>query len=116
MFRSSKQKICVFGLGEAGGLIGRDLAMLDMIVTAYDPKPVPTPAAIERFDDPVDAVAGVDVVIALTASADAETALRQAFEQIPSSALYADFSTASSESTKATRTRPPPCQGSTRCA
>ena len=64
-------------------------------VRAYDPAPVSTPVGVSRFEDPNQAVLGVDTVIALTAAADASTALAQSYEQIPQQALYADFSTAS---------------------
>ncbi|TAJ92719.1 MAG: NAD(P)-dependent oxidoreductase [Gammaproteobacteria bacterium] len=85
--------ITVFGLGEAGSLIGADLAQAGVAVNGFDPAPVPTPPGVARFDDPRTAVVGADVVIALTAAADARTALTQALGQIPPHALYADFST-----------------------
>jgi len=88
-------RVCVFGLGEAGSLFAADLVNAGQSVAGYDPAPVDTPAGVERFDNPDDAVAGADTIIALTASADAEQALGQAFEQIPPDALYADFSTGS---------------------
>ena len=62
---------------------------------AYDPASVITPAGVSRFEDPGEAVAGVDTVLALTAASDAAAALAQSFEQIPQNALYADFSTGS---------------------
>ena len=86
-------RITVFGLGEAGSLFAADLAAIGMIVQAYDPKPLPTPAGVIRFDDPVAAVNGAEVVMSLTASADAEQALRQALPAIPASTLYADLAT-----------------------
>jgi 3-hydroxyisobutyrate dehydrogenase-like beta-hydroxyacid dehydrogenase len=85
--------ITVFGLGEAGSLFAADLAAIGVTVQAYDPKPVPTPAGVFRFDDPVAAVLGADVIMAVTASADAEQALRQALPAIPTGTLYADLST-----------------------
>ena len=91
----SKTRICVYGLGEAGGLISADLVAAGNVVAGYDPKPVATPPRVSRFDDPSSAVADADVVVALTAAADAPRALEQAFDTIPDSALYADFSTAS---------------------
>jgi len=39
-------EICVFGLGEAGGLFIADLADDGMNVPAYDPRPVATDATI----------------------------------------------------------------------
>ena len=87
--------ICIFGLGEAGTIISSDLLSANISVHAYDPAPVITPAGVSRFEDPGEAVLGVDAVLALTAAADAATALAQSFEQIPQNALYADFSTGS---------------------
>lgn len=92
--KDTKTRICVYGLGEAGGLISADLAAAGNIVTGYDPKPVDTPRGVRRCSDPSSALAEVDVVVALTAAADAPTALDQAFDDIPVNAVYADFSTA----------------------
>lgn len=91
---ASATRLCLFGLGEAGGLIGADLAAAGLRVRAYDPRELPTPAGITRCADPVAALQDAEVVVALTAAADAETALQQAYESIPDGALYADFSTA----------------------
>ncbi len=88
------KRVGVFGLGEAGSLIAADLAAAGIGVTGYDPAPVADPPGVARVVDPADAVRGVDAVIALTASADAETALRQALGEIAPGTLYADFSTA----------------------
>ena len=86
-------KIAVFGLGEAGSLIAADLAAHRLQVTGYDPADVATPKNVNRVQGPVAAVANADFVIALTAGADALTAINQALAQIPKTALYADFST-----------------------
>jgi len=88
-------QITIFGLGEAGSLFAADLAAIGVTVQAYDPKPVSTPAGVFRFDDPVAAVHGAEVIMGLTASADAEQALRQALTAIPAGTLYADLSTSS---------------------
>lgn len=88
-------RIALFGLGEAGRLIGADLVAAGVTVSGFDPAPVATPSGIERHDDPAAAVAGVDVVAAFTPQADAATALAQARGAIPPGALYADFSTSS---------------------
>jgi 3-hydroxyisobutyrate dehydrogenase-like beta-hydroxyacid dehydrogenase len=50
---------------------------------------------VVRVVDPVHAVSGADVVLAITASADATGALEQALSDIPGTAIYADFSTSS---------------------
>jgi 3-hydroxyisobutyrate dehydrogenase-like beta-hydroxyacid dehydrogenase len=87
--------IAIFGLGEAGSLIGADLAAAGFAVSGYDPAPVATPSGVTRFDDPAQAVRHADAVLAITAQADAVTAARQALGDIPATALYADLSTAS---------------------
>lgn len=90
-------RVTVFGLGEAGSLFAGDLAAAGAEVHGYDPAPVRTPPGVVRFDDPVPAVGGADVVLALTASADARTALTQALGDLPESVLYADLSTSSAD-------------------
>jgi 3-hydroxyisobutyrate dehydrogenase-like beta-hydroxyacid dehydrogenase len=85
-------RIAVFGLGEAGSLVAGDLAAAGAAVHGYDPAEVATPAGVRRHDTPVAAVARADFVLALTAMADATTALEQALESIPRAAVYADFS------------------------
>lgn len=94
-------KIGIFGLGEAGSLVSADLAAAGVETTGYDPAEVGTPEGVVRVADPAAAVVGADVVIALTAGEDAITAIRQALEQIPVSALYADFSTNTAVAKKA---------------
>ena len=56
--------VAVFGLGEAGGALAADLAAAGAVVTGYDPADVPRRAGVRRADDPVDAVAGADLVLA----------------------------------------------------
>ena len=87
--------VAVFGLGEAGSLIAADLAAAGVPVTGYDPAPVPDPRGVMRFADPEGAVRDADVVLGITAAADAVTAIEQALSAIPATALYADLSTAS---------------------
>jgi 3-hydroxyisobutyrate dehydrogenase-like beta-hydroxyacid dehydrogenase len=89
-------QVCVFGLGEAGSLIAGDLAMFpDVEVHGYDPAGVATPPGVLRHDHPGAAVVGADLVLGITAAADATTALTQALEAIPRGAVYADLATAS---------------------
>jgi 3-hydroxyisobutyrate dehydrogenase-like beta-hydroxyacid dehydrogenase len=85
--------VAIFGLGEAGSLFAADLSKLGIQVNAYDPACVETPANVKRYAKPGDAVTGAEVVLALTGGADAETALTQAIDEIPKTALYADLST-----------------------
>jgi 3-hydroxyisobutyrate dehydrogenase-like beta-hydroxyacid dehydrogenase len=85
-------KISVFGLGEASSLISADLAAKGESVVGFDPARVPTPQGVARVDDPAQAVQGADVVIAITQGSEAIVAIRQALNDIPTNALYADFS------------------------
>lgn len=88
-------RACVFGLGEAGSLIAGDLAAAGVEVHGYDPAGVATPAGVARHDDPRAAARGADLVLGITAAADAPTALAQALDAIPRGATYADLATAS---------------------
>ncbi len=85
--------IALFGLGEAGASIARDIVQRGARVHGYDPAPQLTPPGVVRHDDPAAAVGGVDAVLAVTAAADAETAVLQALDAIPETAIYADLST-----------------------
>lgn len=87
-------RVCVFGLGEAGSLVARDLAAAGVEVHGYDPADVGTPPGVARHDDPRAAVVGADLVLGITAAADAITALTQALDAIPRGAIYADLATA----------------------
>lgn len=90
---SVPNNITLFGLGEAGSLIATDLVNAGLRVIAYDPKQVATPIGVKRAENPREAVADAEVIIALTAGEDAHGAQQQAIDHIPASALYADFST-----------------------
>ncbi len=86
--------VTVFGLGEAGSLIAADLAAAGAAVHGYDPAAVPTPPGVERHDDPETAVRGSTLVMAITAAADAQAAIAQAWDVIKRGTVYADLSTA----------------------
>jgi 3-hydroxyisobutyrate dehydrogenase-like beta-hydroxyacid dehydrogenase len=89
-------RVCVFGLGEAGSLIAGDLATVPGVEAhGYDPAEVTTPAGVLRHDDPAAAAVGADVVLGITAAADAATAMAQALDAIPRGAVYAELATAS---------------------
>jgi 3-hydroxyisobutyrate dehydrogenase-like beta-hydroxyacid dehydrogenase len=88
-------RIAVFGLGEAGSLIAADIVAGGAIVAGYDPADVATPAGVDRRNDPSAAVEEADFVLAITAAADATTALGQAIDAIAPGAIYADLATAS---------------------
>lgn len=87
-------RIAVFGLGEAGNAIAGDLAAAGAQVHGYDPAPVATPPGVTRHEDPADAVAGAELVLAITAAADAQAAIAQAWDRVKRGTLYADLSTA----------------------
>ena len=94
---ASGPRIAVFGLGEAGGCIAADLVGRGAQVHAFDPAPRPTPDGVTRHATPSTAVEQAVAVLAITAAADAETAVLQALDDIPVDAVYADLSTASAE-------------------
>jgi 3-hydroxyisobutyrate dehydrogenase-like beta-hydroxyacid dehydrogenase len=88
-------RVAVFGLGEAGALFAADLAATGAEVLGYDPADVVTPAGVHRCDNPASAVAGVDLVLALTSADDAPGALAQALGHVEAGVLYADLGTGS---------------------
>ena len=88
-------RVAVFGLGEAGSEIARDLASAGADVHAFDPRDVATPPGVTRHVLAATAVPGAELICALTAAADAEYAIAQAISDIAPSAIYADFSTGS---------------------
>ncbi len=93
--------IALFGLGEAGGLIGSDIVKakkagaMGLQLFGFDPADVKTPDGIARTATPSEAVANADFVFSFTGSVDAKTALNQAIDAIPATAIYADFASAS---------------------
>lgn len=91
---SDPLRITVFGLGKAGSVIAADLARTGAEVHGYDPAPVPTPEGVIRHDAPGPAVEGSRMVLAITASVDAEEAMTQALHEIGQGTIYADLSTA----------------------
>ncbi|MGD2103438.1 MAG: DUF1932 domain-containing protein [Acidimicrobiia bacterium] len=85
--------IAVFGLGEAGSLIAGDLAAAGATVRAFDPAPVPTPPGVTRVDTPGDAIPGAQAIMAITAAADAHTAMDQGWDRLEPPVVYADLAT-----------------------
>lgn len=88
-------KVAIFGLGEAGSRFAADLVCEGVDVRGYDPADVSTPGGVLRCAIASEAVADVDLVIALTSAADAPRALAQARDAIPAGAVYADLGTGS---------------------
>jgi 3-hydroxyisobutyrate dehydrogenase-like beta-hydroxyacid dehydrogenase len=90
---SEPATVAVLGLGEAGSRFAADLVKAGSRVKGFDPADVPTPDGVERHHDPQAAVTDASVVLALTAAADARTALTQALDGYADGALYADLAT-----------------------
>lgn len=91
-------RVAVLGLGEAGSLMASDLAEAGAEVHGYDPAEIPTPPGVRRHSDPDVAVSGADLVMAVTAAADAPMALTQVSGALSTRSLYADLATASPSS------------------
>lgn len=87
-------RVAIFGIGEAGSAIASDLAAATIEVTAFDPSDVATPDGVKRVGSPDEAVRGRHLILAVTAAADAQTAIAQAWNVLPRGAIYADLSTA----------------------
>lgn len=94
MTDQSVLRVGIFGIGEAGSAIASDLAVAGVEVTAFDPADVPTPDGVARVGSPDEAVRGRQLILAVTAAADAQKAIAQAWDVLPRGAIYADFSTA----------------------
>jgi 3-hydroxyisobutyrate dehydrogenase-like beta-hydroxyacid dehydrogenase len=92
--RAGRPAVAVLGLGEAGGLIARDLAAAGARVRGFDPA-VPVPPGVEPAADDASACHGADLVVSLTTAAQSEAALRQALAGLGPSSVYADANTAS---------------------
>lgn len=87
-------RVTVFGLGEAGSLIAADLAEAGADVHGYDPADVATPDDVTRHTEPGPAVKGSVLVLSVTAAADAQKAIAQAWDEMKRGTVYADLSTA----------------------
>jgi len=87
--------VAVLGLGEAGGRLAADLVSLGVDVRGYDPSAVSAPGGVARTDDPMSAVSGATIVLALTTAETALAAAESAFPGLRPDAIYADLNTAS---------------------
>lgn len=88
-------RVTLFGLGEAGSLIAADLIQVGVEIHGFDPADVATPDGVHRHNLPMSAVAGAELVLAVTAAADAREAMAQAWEVIGPETVYADLATSS---------------------
>jgi len=89
--------VAVLGLGEAGGIIARDLVAAGARVRGYDPV-APAPPGVTAARSDADACRGADLVLSLTTAGEAENALDQALASLGDAAgptVYADANTAS---------------------
>jgi 3-hydroxyisobutyrate dehydrogenase-like beta-hydroxyacid dehydrogenase len=89
------QAVAVLGLGEAGGRLAAELVSAGVEVCGYDPLAAAAPAGVDRAGDPRSAVAGAEVVLALTTAATALSAAESALPGLESGAVYADLNTTS---------------------
>jgi len=87
-------RIAVLGLGEAGGEIARDLVAAGADVRGHDPLVVPPDGVDPRSGD-ADAVRDADLVLSVTSSHDALSALDVSLPALAPGTIWADLNTAS---------------------
>jgi len=85
--------VAVLGLGEAGGLIARDLVAAGVTVRGFDPR-VPAADGVQPAGDDADACRGADLVLSVNSAADALDALAQGLPGCAPGVLWADLNTA----------------------
>jgi 3-hydroxyisobutyrate dehydrogenase-like beta-hydroxyacid dehydrogenase len=88
--------VAVLGLGEAGGIIGRDLLAAGATVRGYDPA-VAAPRGMVAAGSDAEACAGAGLVLSLTTAHEAEDALRASLPALAPPVLYADLNTSSAD-------------------
>jgi 3-hydroxyisobutyrate dehydrogenase-like beta-hydroxyacid dehydrogenase len=91
----SAPAVAVLGLGEAGRRLAAELASLGVEVCGYDPLAVSPPEGVTRAGDPVSAVSGRTLVLALTTASSALAAAEAALPGLRRGAIYADLNTTS---------------------
>jgi 3-hydroxyisobutyrate dehydrogenase-like beta-hydroxyacid dehydrogenase len=87
--------VAVLGLGEAGARLAADLVSVGVEVRAYDPLTISAREGVDATRDPVSAVSGSTVVLALTTASTALAAAESALPGLRTGAIYADLNTAS---------------------
>jgi 3-hydroxyisobutyrate dehydrogenase-like beta-hydroxyacid dehydrogenase len=92
---ASAPVVAVLGLGEAGGRLAADLLSVGAEVRAYDPLTISAREGVDPTRDPVSAVSGSTVVLALTTASTALAAAESALPALRTGAIYADMNTAS---------------------
>ena len=88
-------RVAVLGLGEAGSALAADLARAGDEVFGYDPAPVQPISGVEVYESPEVAVAGCDLVLAVTHASQAARLLGSVVEKLDEGLIYADLSTSS---------------------
>ena len=86
-------RVAVLGLGEAGGRIAADLAAAGCDVCGFDP--VARAGVVVTAPNAVAAVTDAEVVVSINAASVAADVARDVAAALASSAIYADFNTAS---------------------
>jgi 3-hydroxyisobutyrate dehydrogenase-like beta-hydroxyacid dehydrogenase len=95
-------RVAVLGLGEAGSLFASDLVTAGVEVSGFDPAPVATPEGVARCAEPTGAVAGAELVLAVTGPAHAGDVFDATLEATATGAVFADLTT-STPAAKAAR-------------
>ena len=88
-------KVAVLGLGEAGSLLASDLALFGDDVAGYDPAITSSIEGVNRCESAKAALAGRDLVLAVTHASHAAPLLDSVVEDLSPGAIYADLSTSS---------------------
>jgi 3-hydroxyisobutyrate dehydrogenase-like beta-hydroxyacid dehydrogenase len=85
--------IAVLGLGEAGGLLARDLVAAGAVVRGYDPAVTATDGVIDTGSE-AEAAEGADVVLSVNSASAAVDALNAGLAGLGEGAIWADLNTA----------------------
>jgi 3-hydroxyisobutyrate dehydrogenase-like beta-hydroxyacid dehydrogenase len=93
--------VAVLGIGEAGGILARDLLAAGVLVRGWDPEPREIPAGVVFAGSNPEAVVGAEMVLSVNwASVAVEVAAEVAVALRPNQ-LYADLNTASPQNKRA---------------
>ena len=88
-------KVAVLGLGEAGSLLASDLALFGDDVAGYDPAIAAAIEGVNLCESAKAAVAGRDLVLAVTHASHAAPLLDSVTDDLSPGAIYADLCTGS---------------------
>ncbi|MCA9960046.1 MAG: NAD(P)-dependent oxidoreductase [Anaerolineales bacterium] len=87
--------IAVLGVGEAGGILARDLLAAGMNVRGWDPNPRQLPTGLLFADSNPAAAAGADIVLSVNWASVAVEVAAEVAPVLQPNQLYADLNTAS---------------------